>query len=173
MGESAAEAIVGKTLDGVITTWNAAATRLYGYTAEEAIGQPITLLVPPDHREELTGIFESLRRGEHIQHYETTRLRKDGTRVDVSISFSPILDAQGRPVGATTITRDITYRRQAERQLLHGALHDAVTDLPNRASFIDRVSQALERMRPEPGHRVGVLFLVCDPLQEGNETPRD
>jgi len=170
MVESADDSIVGKTLDGVITTWNAAATRLYGYTAEEAIGQPITLLVPPDHREELTGIFESLRRGEHIEHYETTRLRKDGTRVDVSISFSPILDAQGRPVGATTITRDITYRRQAERQLLHGALHDAVTDLPNRASFIDRVSQALERMRRDPDYRFGVLFFDCDRFKEVNDT---
>src|SRR5438067_7239404 len=170
MVESADDSIVGKTLDGVITTWNAAATRLYGYTAEEAIGQPITLLVPPDHREELTGIFESLRRGEHIEHYETTRLRKDGTRVDVSISISPILDAQGRPVGATTITRDITYRRQAERQLLQGALHDAVTDLPNRASFIERVSQALARMRRDPDYRFGVLFFDCDRFKEVNDT---
>jgi diguanylate cyclase (GGDEF)-like protein/PAS domain S-box-containing protein len=170
MVESADDAIVSKTLDGEITTWNAAATRLYGYTAAEAIGKPITLIVPPDHREELTGVFESLRRGERIEHYETTRMRKDGTRVDVSISISPILDAQGRPVGATTITRDITYRRQAERQLLHGALHDAVTDLPNRASFIERVSQALARTRRDPDYRFGVLFFDCDHFKAVNDS---
>lgn len=170
MVESADDSIVSKTLDGVITTWNEAATRLYGYTADEAVGKPITLLVPPDHRDELTGVFESLRRGERIEHYETTRVRKDGTRVDVSISISPILDAQGRPVGATTITRDITYRRQAERQLLRGALHDALTDLPNRASFIDRVSQALARMRRDPDYRFGVLFVDCDHFKAVNDS---
>lgn len=170
MVESADDAIVGKTLDGVITTWNPAATRLYGYAPEEAIGKPITLIVPPDHRHELTGVFESLRRGERIEHYETTRMRKDGTRVDVSISISPILDAQGRPVGATSITRDITYRRQAERQLLRGALHDAVTDLPNRASFIERVSQALARMRRDSDYRFSVLFFDCDHFKAVNDS---
>jgi diguanylate cyclase (GGDEF)-like protein/PAS domain S-box-containing protein len=169
MVESADDAIFGKTLDGTITTWNAAAARLYGYSAEETIGKPITLIVPPDHRDELTGVFESLRRGEHIEHYETTRMRKDGTRVDVSISISPILDANGHPVGATTITRDITYRRQAERQLLRGALHDAVTDLPNRAAFLERVSQALARLRRDPDYRFGVLFVDCDHFKAVND----
>ena len=169
MVESADDSIVGKTLDGTITTWNAAATRLYGYTAEEAIGKPITLIVPPDHRDELTGVFESLRRGEHIEHYETTRMRKDGTRVEVSISISPILDVDGQPVGATSITRDITYRRQAERQLLRGALRDALTDLPNRASFIERLSQALARTRRDSDYRFGVLFLDCDHFKVVND----
>jgi diguanylate cyclase (GGDEF)-like protein/PAS domain S-box-containing protein len=169
MVESADDAILGKTLDGTITTWNAAATRLYGYAAEEAIGQPITLVVPPDHRDELSGIFESLRRGEHIAHYETTRMRKDGTRVDVSISMSPILDANGHPVGATSITRDITYRRQAERQLLRGALRDAVTDLPNRASFVERLSQALARTRRDSDYRFAVLFVDCDHFKLVND----
>ena len=169
MVQSADDSIVSKTLDGVITTWNPAATRLYGYTAEEAVGKPITLIVPPDHREELTAVFESLRRGEHIEHYETTRMRKDGTRVDVSISISPILDADGHPVGATTITRDITYRRQAERELLRWALRDAVTDLPNRASFIERLSQALARTRRASDYRFGVLFLDCDHFKAVND----
>src|SRR6266566_4721808 len=169
MVESADDAIVSKTLDGTITTWNPAATRLYGYTAEEAIGKPITLIVPPDHRDELTGVFDSLRRGEHIEHYETTRMRKDGTRVEVSISISPILDPDGHPVGATTITRDITYRRQAERQLLRGALRDAVTDLPNRASFVERLSQALARTRRDSDYRFGVLFVDCDHFKAVND----
>jgi diguanylate cyclase (GGDEF)-like protein/PAS domain S-box-containing protein len=169
MVESADDAILAKTLDGTITTWNAAATRLYGYAAEEVIGKPITLIVPPDHRDELIGVFESMRRGEHIEHYETTRMRKDGTRVEVSISISPILDADGHPVGATTITRDITYRRQAERQLLRGALHDAVTDLPNRASFSERLSQALARTRRDSDYRFGVLFVDCDHFKAVND----
>src|SRR5438876_615588 len=169
MVQSADDSIVSKTLDGVITTWNPAATRLYGYTAEEAIGKPITLIVPPDHRDELTGVFESLRRGEHIEHYETTRMRKDGTRVEVSISISPILDPDGHPVGATTITRDITYRRQAERQLLRGALRDPVTDLPNRASFVERLSEALARTRRDSDYRFGVLFVDCDHFKAVND----
>ncbi|OLD89112.1 MAG: hypothetical protein AUG85_02560 [Gemmatimonadetes bacterium 13_1_20CM_4_66_11] len=169
MVESADDAIVSKTLDGTITTWNAAATRFYGYAAEEVIGKTITLIVPPDHREELASVFESLRRGEHIEHYETTRMRKDGTRVEVSMSISPILDADGHPVGATAITRDITYRRQAERQLLRGALHDAVTDLPNRASFVERLSQALARTRRDSDYRFGVLFVDCDHFKAVND----
>jgi len=169
MVESADDAIVSKTLDGTITTWNAAATRFYGYAAEEVIGKTITLIVPPDHREELASVFESLRRGEHIEHYETTRMRKDGTRVEVSMSISPILDADGHPVGATAITRDITYRRQAERQLLRGALHDAVTDLPNRASFVERLSQALARTRRDSDYRFAVLFVDCDHFKAVND----
>src|SRR5438552_1288993 len=169
MVESADDAIVSKTLDGTITTWNAAATRFYGYAAEEFIGTTITLVVPPDHREELASVFESLRRGEHIEHYETTRMRKDGTRVEVSMSISPILDADGHPVGATAITRDITYRRQAERQLLRGALHDAVTDLPNRASFVERLSQALARTRRDSDYRFAVLFVDCDHFKAVND----
>jgi diguanylate cyclase (GGDEF)-like protein/PAS domain S-box-containing protein len=170
MVESADDAIVGKTLDGVITTWNPAAARLYGYAAEEVIGKSIALLVPPDHRDELPGVFESLRRGQHIEHYETTRVRKDSTRVEVSVSISPILDRRGHPVGATAIARDITYRRQAERQLLHGALHDAVTDLPNRASFVERVTQALTRRQRDPDYRFAVLFLDCDHFKSVNDS---
>src|SRR6266511_2360459 len=169
MVESADDAITGETLDGVITSWNPAATLLYGYSAEEVIGKPIALLVPPDHRDELAGVFESLRRGQHVEHYETTRVRKDGTRVEVSMSISPVLDAHGQPVGATAIARDITYRRQAERQLLHGALHDAVTDLPNRTSFVERVYEALARMRRDPDYAFAVLFLDCDHFKAVND----
>jgi diguanylate cyclase (GGDEF)-like protein/PAS domain S-box-containing protein len=170
MVDSADDAIVGKTLDGMITSWNQAATRLYGYEAHEVIGKPITLLVPPDHRNELPPVFASLRRGQRVEHYETTRVRKDGTRVEVSVSISPILDAQGQPVGATAIARDITYRRQAERQLLHGALHDSITDLPNRASFIERVTQALARMRRDPDYRFAVLFIDGDHFKAVNDS---
>lgn len=169
MVDSADDAIIGKTMDGVITSWNQAATRLYGYDAAEVMGKPITLLVPPDRRDELPAVFESLRRGQHVEHYETTRVRKDGARVEVSVSISPILDEQGQPVGATAIARDITYRRQAERQLLHGALHDSLTDLPNRAAFVERLSQALARLRRDANYRFAVLFLDCDHFKAVND----
>src|SRR5205814_1511048 len=153
MVESADDAVIGKTLEGIITSWNPAATQLYGYGADEVIGKPITVLAPADRVDELAGILERLRRGEHIEHYDTTRVRKDGTSVEVSITISPILDSHGRPIGATTIARDITARKQAEHQLLHEALHDALTDLPNRAYFVARVSQALARLRRDGEQR--------------------
>src|SRR5438067_4866361 len=169
MVDSADDAVIGKTLDGVITSWNPAATRLYGYTAEEVIGKPIALLAPPDHIDELPRILERVRRGGRIEHHETTRVRKDGARIEVSLSISPILDAQGRPVGATAIAYDVTARQQAEQQLAHGALHDALTDLPNRAYFVERVSQAQARVRRDPDYRFAVLFIDFDNFKAVND----
>src|SRR5947208_8567542 len=169
MVDSADDAVIGKTLDGVITSWNPAATRLYGYTAEEVIGKPIALLAPPDHIDELPRILERVRRGERIEHHETTRVRKDGARIEVSLSISPILDAQGRPVGATAIAYDVTARKQAEQQLAHGALHDALTDLPNRAYFVERVTQAQARVRRDPDYRFAVLFIDSDKFKAVND----
>jgi PAS domain S-box-containing protein len=114
---SSDDAIIGKTLDGRIVSWNAGAERLYGYTPEEMTGQPITTLVPPDRPNELPAILERLRRGEHMEHYETVRVRKDGTPIDVSLTVSPILDAAGHIVGASAIARDITARKQAEEAI--------------------------------------------------------
>jgi len=168
--ESADDAVIGKTLDGTITSWNPAAARLYGYSAEEVIGKPIALLAPPDRVDELPGILERLRRGERIERYETTRVRKDGTRVEVSLSVSPILDPQGRPIGATSIAYDVTARKQAEQQLVHGALHDALTDLPNRTYFVERVSQSLARVRRDPAYRFAVLFLDFDDFKAVNDS---
>jgi len=101
----------------VITSWNAGAERLYGYTAEELIGQPIALLVPPERSDELPAILARLRKGEHMQHVETIRMRKDGQRLEVSLCISPIKDAHGRIIGAATIARDITERKQVEAYL--------------------------------------------------------
>jgi PAS domain S-box-containing protein len=114
--DSTDDAVIGKTLDGVITSWNRAAERLYHYTAEEAIGQPITLIVPPERRAELADILARLARGEQIAHHETERVRRDGSRVEVSLSISPIRDASGKIIGASKIARDITERRAAERR---------------------------------------------------------
>jgi two-component system, chemotaxis family, CheB/CheR fusion protein len=112
--ESSDDAIVTKTLDGVITSWNQAAERMYGYTAAEAIGKPVTMLIPRDRLDEEPAIIERLRKGEKINHYETVRQRKDGTRLDISLTVSPIKDASGRVVGASKVARDITGRKQAD-----------------------------------------------------------
>jgi PAS domain S-box-containing protein len=115
--ESSDDAIIGKTLEGTITSWNRGAARLYGYTAAEAIGQPITLLGSPDVPDEIPRLLERLSRGEHIEHYETQRVCKDGTRIDVSLTISPIQDSTGRVIGASKIARDITARKRIEAAL--------------------------------------------------------
>ncbi len=116
--ENSADAIIGTTLDGRITSWNRGAERMYGYTASEAIGQPISLLVPEDRRDELAQVMERLRRGEAVHHFETTRLRKDGRKIDAAITISPVRDASGRLVGAATIARDVTDQNELQRRVL-------------------------------------------------------
>ncbi|HET7340479.1 MAG TPA: PAS domain S-box protein [Methylomirabilota bacterium] len=112
---SADDAIVSKTLDGVITSWNAAAERMFGYSAAEAIGQPIYLIIPPDRYREEESILARLRRAEAVEHFETVRRRKDGALVDVSITVSPLRDGRGRIIGASKIARDVSERRRLER----------------------------------------------------------
>jgi two-component system NtrC family sensor kinase len=113
--DSSDDAIIGHTLEGIITNWNRGAERLYGYTPKEVIDQPLTLLVPPDLSDDLPHLLERLQRGERIDHYETQRLHKDGTRLDVSLTISPIRDGTGQIIGASKIARDITARKQAEK----------------------------------------------------------
>jgi PAS domain S-box-containing protein len=115
--ESSDDAIVSKDLNGIIISWNQAAERLFGYRAEEVVGKPVTLLIPPERRDEEPGILERIRRGERIEHYETVRQRKGGTLLDISLTVSPIRDAQGTIVGASKIARDITQRKQTEERL--------------------------------------------------------
>ncbi|MBA3315602.1 MAG: PAS domain S-box protein [Planctomycetaceae bacterium] len=115
--ESSADAILSKTLDGVITTWNTGAEGMFGYQTEEIVGKSVTILIPPDRIDEEPVILERLRRGERIEQYETVRMRKDGTRIDVSLTVSPIRDAEGRIIGASKIARDVTERKRAEALL--------------------------------------------------------
>ena len=112
--ESSDDAILSKTLDGIVTSWNRGAQAIYGYSVEEIVGKPIFVLAPPDRYNEISDILEKVRRGEHIDHYETVRLKKDGDRINVSITVSPIIDSVGNVVGASTIARDITERKRAE-----------------------------------------------------------
>jgi PAS domain S-box-containing protein len=113
--ESSDDAIVSKNLDGIIGSWNRSAERLFGYGADEAIGQHITLIIPPERREEEVGILEKLRRGERVDHFETVRMRKDGSRLDISLTISPVKDSTGRVIGASKVARDISERKRAEQ----------------------------------------------------------
>jgi PAS domain S-box-containing protein len=115
--ESSDDAIIGKTLDGVITSWNHGAERIYGYAAHEAVGRPMNFLVPPDRSDEVSQILERVRSGEPVKHYETVRIRKDGQSFAVSLTVSPIRDSTGQVVGASSIARDITERKQMEAKL--------------------------------------------------------
>jgi len=108
------DAIITKTLDGIISSWNPGAQRIFGYTADEAIGRPVTILIPEKHLNEEPGILDRLRRGERIDHYETIRRHKDGTLFNVSLTVSPIKNAEGRVIGASKIARDITRQKRSE-----------------------------------------------------------
>jgi len=148
--ESSDDAIMGKTLDGIITNWNEGAEKVYGYTADEVVGRPVSILIPPDLINELPSILNRLRTGESINHYETVRLRKDGQRINVSLTLSPIRDSAGNIVGAATIARDITERKQAEEQIAYQAyllenVNDAVIG-SDENSIIRFWNQGAERM---------------------------
>ena len=129
--ENSNDAIIGKDLHGIITSWNQGAQRLFGYTAQKAIGQPVSILIPPDHEDEEPRILEQIGRGESTDHYQTVRRRKDGSRVDVSMTVSSIKDARGQIIGASEIARDIS-----ERELLEAALRQ------NEALFSTILEQA-------------------------------
>src|SRR5215470_7193724 len=115
--ESSNDAIVSKDLNSIIVSWNAGAQRLFGYSAEEAIGRSITMLFPLDRVDEEKQILTRIRAGERVEHFDTFRRRKDGTLVNVSVTISPVRDASGRIIGASKIARDITERKRAEEAL--------------------------------------------------------
>jgi PAS domain S-box-containing protein len=115
--DSSDDAIISKSLDGVIMSWNAGAERIFGYSPKEAIGQHISLIIPPNRRNEEKIILERLRRGERIDHFDTVRIRKDGTLLDISLTISPVRDSEGKILGASKIARDVTQRKRIERAL--------------------------------------------------------
>lgn len=132
------DAIITKRMDGVITSWNPAAARLFGYSSDEAVGMPISVIMPPHMEDEFPGIMRRLRRGEHIDHYETTRITRSGRIIDVSVSIAPIRNSAGRIVGASDITRDITERRALERkqrEFLAMVAHDLRSPLTSIKGF--------------------------------------
>jgi PAS domain S-box-containing protein len=136
--ESSDDAIISSNIGRVITTWNNAAGRLYGYTADEVIGQPVTILIPPDRHDEQRTIFQRIMRAERIKNYETVRRRKDGSSVDVSLTISPVKNAEGKIVGASSITRDITERKIAEarEKMLMAELDHRVKNVLARVDMV-------------------------------------
>ena len=148
---SSEDAIVSKTLDGIVTSWNSAAERLFGFTAAEMVGQSITRIIPPDLQHEEVEILSKLRRGERIERYETIRARKDGQKLHISLTISPIRDSSGTVVGAAKIAHDITARRRAEQELL-----ERETQLANlvaeRESFLES-----ERAARSEAERLGQM----------------
>jgi PAS domain S-box-containing protein len=140
--QSSDDAIISKDLNSIIASWNRGAERLFGYKAEEVIGRPITILMPLERRSEESGIIERIRRGEHVEHYETIRQRKDGSLVEISLTISPIRDANGKIIGASKIGRDITRQKQAEREL-ERAHKEAVAASRAKDDFLAALSHEL------------------------------
>jgi PAS domain S-box-containing protein len=177
--EASDDAIVSKDLNGTILTWNQGAERLFAYTAEEAVGKPITILIPPDRHDEEPGILERIRRGERIDHYETVRMRKDGGLIDTSLTVSPIRNAAGRIIGASKIARDITERRRAEERqnLLLREMNHRIRNLFALArglvTLSARSADTPEQLADAVGERLRALAhahdLTLPDLAEGGE----
>ncbi len=147
MVNSSRDAIISKDLEGIVTSWNPGAETLFGYTADEMIGQSVTVLMPPDRIPEEAAILDRIRRGEQVEHYETVRRRKDGGLLGISLTVSPIYDAQGNIVGASKIARDITrqWREQERFRVTLSSIGDAVisTDVAGRVVFMNSVAEEL------------------------------
>ncbi len=143
---SSDDAIVSKDLNGVINSWNRAAERLFGYTAAEAIGRSITLIIPKDRRDEETRILERIRRGEMVEHFETIRLHKEGKPLDLSLTISPVRDERGRIIGASKIARDISDRKRAEETL---RLREQTQRLLAEIGMLGTEAAATDPFRPE------------------------
>ncbi len=168
MVDSSNDAVVGKTLDGTITDWNSGAERLYGYTAREIIGKPARLLTPPDRSDEVPQLIGRIRNGERIERYETERLTKDKRRIQVSLSLSPIKNAQGTIIGASSTAHDITEKKRMQDEILRAKnewerTFDAVPDLIailDREQRIVRVNKAMAEpawYTPSGCHRTALL----------------
>jgi PAS domain S-box-containing protein len=161
--ESSDDAILTKNLDGVITSWNNGAERLFGYTSDEAIGSSVTLLIPEERRDEEPDILERIRRGERVDHYETVRQRKDGSIVDISLTVSALRNHDGKIIGASKIARDITERRRTEeqQQLLLREMNHRVKNLfavsNSVVSLSARWAKTPHELATAVGERLGAL----------------
>ncbi|MEA2691368.1 MAG: hypothetical protein QOJ16_755, partial [Acidobacteriota bacterium] len=170
--ESSDDAIVGKSLDGLILTWNRAAERLFGYTAEEVMGRPVSILAPPERPDEMRTILAAVRRGERLEHFETERMTKDGRRLQVSLSVSPIRDASGQVVGAAKIARDITRRKRSERELAerNEELRAANTRAEAANAAKDRFLATLSHELRTP---LTPVLAITSALEEDDRLPAD
>ena len=169
--ESSDDAVIGKTLDGIITSWNKGAEKLYGYSADEVVGRPISILVPSERPNEVPEILESIGRSEGVKHYETVRVTKEGKQLDVSLTVSPIKDSGGHIVGASVIARDISERKRAEEALRRETdvvrLLEMVAITANEApTFMEAMQSCLELVWSYTQWPIGHVYLVEDPAGE-------
>lgn len=164
---SSDDAIIAKNLDGVILSWNRGAERIYGYSAEEAVGRSVSMLIPPDHADELPGIMTTLMRGDRIEHYVTERIRKDGQKIFVSLTFSPIRDTAGNIMGASAIARDITGQVHADEEIirLNKELEQRVAE---RTADIERKGNELRDSQQALMNIVEDLNLKTAELEDAN-----
>jgi diguanylate cyclase (GGDEF)-like protein/PAS domain S-box-containing protein len=166
--DSTDDAIITKTADGTITNWNRAAERLYGYSAREAVGNSISIIEPPERAGEQKEILRKVFAGESIDHHETERVRKDGGRITVLLTISPVRDANGRIISAAVIARDITERVRQEARLRHLADHDQLTGLFNRRRFDEELKRELARAG-RFGARGALLNIDLDNFKSVND----
>ncbi len=153
---SSDDAIISKTLDGIITSWNQAAERLFGYTAAEAIGRHISLLIPPERIAEEEYIINSIAQGKKVHHFETTRLAKEGTKIPLSLTVSPIQDEEGRVIGASKIARDISERKQSEKALERYARNlEIINSMAKTISEKLNIQQILQKVIEATVHLIG------------------
>ena len=165
---SSSDAILSIAPDRTVTSWNTGAERLLGWSAAEIVGRPLTTLWPPERLASDEPMLERALGGEVVADFETVRLRRDGTRVAVALTWSPIKDDAGRVAGVSMIARDVTERKRLEEQLVRQALHDPLTGLANRVLFRDRLAHALDRVARE-GERLAVLILDLDDFKLVND----
>lgn len=163
------DAIITKSLDGRVNSWNRAAEIMFGYTAQEMIGESMLRLFPQERIDEENFILGKILKGEKVDHFETVRICKDGSRITISATISPIRDRHGRIIGASKIARDITLLRRQQSQLEHLAHFDSLTDLPNRRLMTDRLCQSMALCKRN-GQELAVLYLDLDGFKHVNDT---
>lgn len=154
--DSSQDAIIGKTLDGVISTWNKGAERIFGYAEKEVVGRSINLIIPPERENEERQIIQRLSQGERIEHYETVRVRKDGTLFPISLTISPIKDGSGQVIGASKIVRDITDRKRAEEALREGEVrYRHIVETANEGIWVLTAEAVTEYVNPQMADMLG------------------
>lgn len=166
--ESSDDAIISKTLEGVVTSWNYAAEAIFGYSAQEMIGAPMIKVFPVDRLHEEDEILEQIKQGKKVNHFQTVRLHKDGHEVHLSVTISPVVDNHGCIIGASKIARDITEKIMADRKLWQLANYDNLTELPNRRLFLKRIESERAKASRE-NDKFSVMYMDLNGFKQVND----